>query len=154
ATAALCVAVRCWRDPYHCVYDVLTGLVVFSFVAQLVVEVVEGGVTAWWWGRGLLLAPIGGVSAGALLLGWEISGHLTGLFIVAGAQSLDDRLSAAVRVAYWVPAPIALWLRWSIFDRGVHTETHSAAVVAALCLVTFSVCRRILARRASSATND
>jgi hypothetical protein len=150
ATAIFWLTTRCWRDPYHCVYDVLTGLVVFSFVAELVTEALARSVTAWWWGRVLVLVPIVVVSAGALLGGWEISGHLTGLLIVAGAQSLDERLPIAARIAYCVPAPIALWLRWSIFDGGVHTETYSAAVVAALCLLAFFAWRRRSGRRASS----
>ncbi len=152
-TAALCVAVRCWRDPCHCVYDVLTGLVVFSFVGQLVIEALQEGTTAQWWGRALLLVPIGGVSVGALLLGWEISGHLTGLLIVAGAQSLDKRLSGLVRIAYWLPVPIALWLRWSIFDRGVHTETYSAVAVAAACLAALLPWRRFGAGRLPPSLN-
>lgn len=153
ATAAFCVVVRCWRDPYHCVYDVLTGLVVLSFVGQLVIEALQEGTTAQWWGRALLLVPIGGVSAAALLLGWEISGHLTGLLIVAGAQSLDKRLSGLVRIAYWLPVPIALWLRWSIFDRGVHTETYSAVAVAAACLAALLAWRRFGAGRLPPSVN-
>ncbi len=152
-TATLCIATRCWRDPYHCVYDVLTGLVVFSFIAQLVVEVRATRRVAPTVARALLLVPIAGVSAAALLLGWEVSGHLTGLLIVAGAQSLDKRLSGLVRIAYWLPAPIALWLRWSIFDRGVHTETYSAVAVAAACLAALLAWRRFGAGRLPPSLN-
>jgi hypothetical protein len=152
-TATLCVAVRSWREPYHCVYDVLTGLVVFSFVAQLVTDALEGGIGREWWGRALLLVPIAGASAGALLLGWEISGHLTGLLIVAGAQSVNERLSIPLRIAYWLPVPIGLWLRWGLFDRGVHTETYSAVAVAAICLGAVLAWRQMISPRPPSPIN-
>ena len=146
-TAAFCVLVRCWRDPYHFVYDVLTGLVVFSFVAGLVTEALHGGIGSGWWSRALLLVPIAAASAGGLLLGWEISGHLTGLLIVAGTQSLNERLPGAIRIAYWIPVPIALWLRWHVFDRGVHVETYSAIILAALCLAAMLLWRYTARRR-------
>ena len=138
--AAFCVYSRSWKDWAHLVYDIPASLMVFSFVAQLVLESRHAG-NAYWLARLALVAAMTVVCAGRDFLHWPISGHLSCVLAVALVQSADARLVPAERWLYWIPVPIVLCIRWWLFDQGQHGQTYSAVafgVTSALTVVLVS----------------
>ena len=142
--AAFCIYARCWRDWPHVIYDTTASVVVFAFVAQLVVEVARDGLTAFWWVRLAMLAAMTAVTVGREFSGWAISGHLSCVLAVAIAQSADARLGTAERLLYWAPLPAVLAIRWLIFDKGQHGQTWNAALFAAVVALPVAVVARVL----------
>jgi hypothetical protein len=123
-----CVYSRSWKDPTRLIYDVPASLAVFSFVARLVLEGVTTGIT-WRWASCLaLLVAMTSVVTGREFLGWPISGHLSCVLAVALAQAGDPRLSVLERLLYWLPLPIIVAVRWSVFDQGQHGQSYAAVV--------------------------
>jgi hypothetical protein len=127
--AAFCVYSRSWKDWAHLVYDIPASLLVFAFIAQLVLEARHVG-SVYWLARFALLVAMTVVCAGRDFLHWPISGHLSCVLAVALVQAWDGRLSLAERLLYWLPLPIVLVIRWSVFDQGQHGQTYTALIFA------------------------
>ena len=70
------------------------------------------------------------VTFGREFQGWPISGHLSCVLAVALIQLGDARLSLYERLAYAIPLPIVLVIRWGWFDRGDHSQTMWAVAFA------------------------
>jgi hypothetical protein len=136
-SAAFCVYSRSWKDWAHLVYDIPASLLVFSFIAQLVLEARHAG-SVYWLARFALLVAMTVVCTGRDFLHWPISGHLSCVLAVALVQAWDLRLPFAERLLVWLPLPIVLVIRWWLFDQGQHGQTYRAllfAVLAALPVV-------------------
>ena len=125
-----CIYARTWRDVPHAIYDIPASIAAFAFVAQLLLEVTKDG-ASWFWGSRLaLLVAMTVVTSGRAFLGWEISGHLSCVLAIAIVQAADARLGAIERLLYWIPLPIVLVIRWTLFDQGQHWQTYSAVIFA------------------------
>lgn len=127
--AAFGVYSRSWKDWAHLVYDIPAGLLVFSFIAQWVLEA-RHAASAYWLARFALLVAMTVVCTGRDFLHWPISGHLSCVLAVAIVQFRDVRLPLAERLLYWFPLPIVLAIRWWIFDQGQHGQTYRAVLFA------------------------
>jgi hypothetical protein len=127
---AFCVYSRSWQDLPHLIYDIPAALAVYSFVAQVVVEWVARGMNVRVAARLALIAAMTVVCVGRDFLHWPISGHLSCVLAVALVQAADDRLSRLERLLYWIPLPIVLVIRWTLFDRGEHWQTYNAVLFA------------------------
>jgi hypothetical protein len=120
---AFCIYSQSWWDAAHLVYDIPAGLSTFAFVAQLVLEGIEGNLSAFWWYRAALLLAMTVVTSGRQYLGWGISGHLSCVLAIAMVQTADARLPRWERIAYWLPVPIVLGLRLGLLEYPGHTAT-------------------------------
>ena len=127
---AFCLYARSWKDLPHLIYDVVAGAAVFSFIAQLLLEVIKDGGSWFWAGRFVLLAAMTIVTTGREFLHWGISGHLSCALAVALVQTADFRLAPTERALYWIPIPVVLLIRWYLFDRGYHWQTYNAVIFA------------------------
>ena len=125
---AFCLYSHCWSDAAHLIYDIPASLLVFSFVAQLVLESHRAG-SLFWLARLALVAIVSVSTVGRAFLHWPISGHLTCVFAVALVQSADPRLAVLERLLYWLPLPVVLSIRWWVFDLGQHGQTGWALLV-------------------------
>lgn len=141
---AFCIYSRSWKDAPHLIYDIPAGLVVYVFVAQLLLEVVYGGWTWYWGARLALLVAMAVVTTGREFQGWTISGHLSCVLAVALVQAADPRLAVAERIVYWLPLPIVLYIRWYIFDLGAHWQTYNAVLFAVLGAAPVMVMARMI----------
>jgi hypothetical protein len=82
----------------------------------------------FWVARVILVVAMTVVTTGRQFFGWDISGHLSCVLAVALTQTADRRLAAWERGLYWLPLPLVLWIRWTVFDRAGHGETFHALV--------------------------
>ena len=124
----LCLYWQSWKDTSHLIYDIPSAISMCAFLSQILCEGTAGQMSPSWWARLLLVVPMSVIPAGRELLGWNLSGHLTDMWAVALIQSVDRRLSRWERLAYWVPVPVVLWIRWFLFDAGGHWETFNAFI--------------------------
>ena len=122
----LCLYWQSWEDPAHLIYDVPSAISMCAYLSQILCEAASRQMSPSVWARLLLVVPMSVIPSGREFLGWRISGHLTDMWAVALIQSVDGRLRCGERLAYWLPVPIVLWIRWFHFDIGGHGETFAA----------------------------
>jgi hypothetical protein len=144
---AFCVYSRSWQDLPHLVYDIPAGLAVYSFVAQVLLEWVARGMNRVVAARLAMIGAMTVVCVGRDFWHWPISGHLSCVLAVALVQSADGRLPRLERSLYWIPLPIVLVIRWTLFDRGDHWQTYNAVAFALLAAALVVVVMRGLVSR-------
>lgn len=149
---AFCLYSHSWKDAVHLIYDVPASLLVFSFIAQLVLTAHHAG-SLFWLARLVLVAIVSVATVGREFLHWPISGHLTCVFAVAWAQTVDPRLAVWERLLYWLPVPVVLSIRWWVFDLGQHGQTGWALLVGTAAAVPAMVIART-SRRVPSAQSE
>lgn len=128
----LCLYWQSWKDTPHLIYDVPSAISMCAYLSQILCEATARQMSPSWWARLLLVVPMSVIPSGREFLGWKISGHLTDMWAVALIQSVDGRLRCRERLAYWLPVPIVLWIRWFHFDIGGHGETFAALVAGTI----------------------
>jgi hypothetical protein len=116
--AAFCVFSRTWQDWWHVAYDLPAALAVYSFVAQVLAEGLDGQVDRWWRARALSIVAMTVITAGRALGWWPISGHVCTVLAVGLIQVAENRLRWAWRAAYWLPLPVLVVIRVLAFDKG------------------------------------
>ncbi len=136
ATALFVLCARSWRDGTHLVYDTFTGLVTFLFIAQLASEGLEVRIDGYWIARAVMVAVLGIATAGRIIRGWPISGHLSFVLAIALVQLANPQLSWFERLFYTLPVPIVLAIRLRKLDEGDHVPTRAGVALAVLCAAT------------------
>jgi hypothetical protein len=126
----LCLYWRSWSDLAHLVYDIPAGVAMCAYIAQIVCEAKSRTFSTSLGLRALLMLPMSILPAGRDFFAWPISGHLSDILAVALIQSVDRRLAAWERVAYWLPLPAIAALRLALFDERGHAESVHAALAA------------------------
>jgi hypothetical protein len=126
-----------WKDLTHLVYDVPSALAMCAYLSQILCEALAGQRYASWWARLIVMLPMSVVPVGREFFAWRISGHLTDMWAVALIQTTDLRLPRWERVAYWVPVPVALWIRWFAFDKNEHSDTFTALSAGTMMFVVY-----------------
>lgn len=132
-----------WKDIPHLFYDIPTGFIMSIYIGQIVLEDVKKKREAHWWARVLLLLPMAIVPIGRQYFSWNISGHLTDMLAVAMIQTVDERLPTLEKIAYWLPIPVILYIRWFLFDTGGHGETFNALIAGFSIFLCYCSIRRL-----------
>jgi hypothetical protein len=127
---AFCIFSQSWYDTAHLFYDIPAGLSTFGFIAQLVIEAIEGRFIPSWFYRLAMVFAMTVVTVGRQYFGWEISGHLSCVLPIALVQTAAVDLPRIERVLYWIPVPTVLYLRLAILEHGGHSATWAALVFA------------------------
>jgi len=133
---------RSWKDAAHLWYDLPASIMVFAFIAQVLLEAIKGQTNGYWLARMILIVALTAAIVGREFWRWPLSGHLTCVFAVALVQTVDPRISALERCLYWAPVPLVLLLRWWQFDGNDHWQTYHAIIAA----VVFSLPVMLVAR--------
>lgn len=135
---------KSWNDIPHLFYDIPTGFTMSIYFGQIVLEGVKKKWEVHWWARVFLLFPMSIVPIGREFFNWNISGHLTDMLAVAMIQTVDERLRTLEKIAYWLPIPIILYIRWFLFDTGGHGETFNALIAGFSIFLCYCLLRRII----------
>jgi hypothetical protein len=135
-TALFVLAARSWRDGTHLVYDSATGFVTSLFIAQLTAEGLEVRIDGYWIARAAMVAVLGIATAGRIIRGWAVSGHLSFVLAIALVQLANPELPWFARLCYTLPVPLVLAIRLRKLDQGDHAPTQAGVALAALCAAT------------------
>ena len=135
-----------WKDLHHLFYDIPVGFAMGAYFGQIVLESMINKREMHWWARVILLLPMSVIPLGREFFNWNISGHLTDMLAVAMIQTSDKRLRTLEKMAYWLPMPIILHIRWFLFDTAGHGETFNALIAGASMFLCYFLSRRIFER--------
>jgi hypothetical protein len=105
---------RSWESWWRFIYDVPASIAVFSFLAQVLAELVAGNTGKRWRIRFGLVVAMTVITNGREFLGWPMSGHVTDVTAVALLQTFDSRLPRWLRALYWIPLPILVTMRLTV----------------------------------------
>ncbi|MGD2086942.1 MAG: hypothetical protein PVH61_12235 [Candidatus Aminicenantes bacterium] len=133
-----------WKDIPHLFYDIPTGFTMSFYIGQIVLEDVKKKREAHWWARVLLILPMAIVPMGREYFNWNISGHLTDMLAVAMIQTVDERLPTLEKIAYWLPIPVILYIRWFLFDIAGHGETFNALIAGFSIFLCYCLLQKII----------
>jgi hypothetical protein len=121
-TSAYCTYSRLCHvapDDLYLLYDVIAGLVAYSFPAQLLAEAVSRQISPWWCLRLVGLLAMSVATVGREFFGWPLSGHVLTVAGVTVIQVTDGRLPRWLRQSYVVSATVVVAFRALVLDRGI-----------------------------------
>ncbi len=123
---AFCFYNRAWEDLWKLIYDITAALAVYSFLAQLLAEILVWQINRWWWWRFAAVVVMSIITVGREFFLWPVSGHISTVTGVAIIQVCEVRLSRPLRWAYLLALPITVAVRALAFEGGLAVPMWSA----------------------------